>query len=59
VIIVTYTGLAWLIIIIMVSGFDDWLYWHVNYNGSQIELRLSDESLTLTVTNDERSVSLK
>jgi hypothetical protein len=36
--IVTYEGLAWLII--MGSGFDDWIYWHfftitVNYDSSQ------------------------
>jgi hypothetical protein len=36
--IVTYTGLAW--IIIMGSGFDDWVYWHfytitLNYYSSQ------------------------
>jgi hypothetical protein len=46
--IVMCSGFAWLII--TGSGFDDWIYWHfftitVNYNSSQIELFLSDESL--------------
>jgi hypothetical protein len=39
--VVTYSGFAWLII--MGSGFDDWIYWHfftitVNCNSSHIEL---------------------
>jgi hypothetical protein len=47
--IVIYVGLAWLII--MGSGFDDWIYWHfftitVSYNSSHIELLLSDVCLT-------------
>jgi hypothetical protein len=42
--IVTYSGFAWLII--MGSGFDDWVYWHfftitVNYNSSHIEFLLN------------------
>jgi hypothetical protein len=46
--IVTYLGLAWLII--MGSGFDDWICWHfftitLNYNSSHIEL-LNDVCLT-------------
>jgi hypothetical protein len=47
--IVTCKGLAWLII--MGSGFCDWVYWQfftvtVNYNGSHIELLLNDVCLT-------------
>jgi hypothetical protein len=46
--IVTCKGLAWLII--MGSGFDDWVYWHlfiitVDYNSSYIELLLNDVCL--------------
>jgi hypothetical protein len=56
---VTYRGLAWLII--MGSGFDDWVYWHfftfaLDYESSHVELlwmpyeeplwRISHESLT-------------
>jgi hypothetical protein len=42
--IATYTGLSCLII--MGSGFDDWVYWHfftitVNYNSPHIELLLN------------------
>jgi hypothetical protein len=45
----TYKGLAWLII--MGSGFDDWVYWHsftitVVYNSSHIEVLLNDICLT-------------
>jgi hypothetical protein len=47
--IVMYKWLPWLII--MDSGFDDWIYWHfftitVNYNSSDIELLLNDICLT-------------
>jgi hypothetical protein len=47
--IVTYSWLAWLII--MGSGFYDWVYWHfctitVNCNSSHIELLLNNVSLT-------------
>jgi hypothetical protein len=47
--IVTCKGLAWLII--MGSGFDDWIYWHfftttVDYNSSHVELLLHDVCLT-------------
>jgi hypothetical protein len=47
--IVTYSGLAWLII--MGSGFDGWVHWYfftitVNYNSSHIELLLNNVCLT-------------
>jgi hypothetical protein len=49
IIIVMYSGLSWLII--MGSGFGDWVYWHlftitVNNNSSHIELLLNDVCLT-------------
>jgi hypothetical protein len=58
-------GLAWLII--MGSGFDDWVYWHffiitVDYNSSHIEHILNDVCLTnlyeysLSESYDRRSV---
>jgi hypothetical protein len=47
--IVMCRGFAWLII--MDSGFDDWVYWHfstiaLNSNSSHIEILLNDFSLT-------------
>jgi hypothetical protein len=47
--IVTSQGFAWLII--MGSGFDNWVYWHfftitVNYKSSHIELLLNDVCVT-------------
>jgi presenilin-like A22 family membrane protease len=46
--IVTHMGLA--LLIIMGSGFDDWIYWHfftitVSYKSSHIELLLNDVCL--------------
>jgi hypothetical protein len=46
--IVTFKGFTWLII--MGSGFVDWVYWHFytitfNFNGSHIEFRLNNVSL--------------
>jgi hypothetical protein len=59
--IVTYSGLAWLII--MGSGLHDWVYWHfftvtVSYNSSHIELLLNDICLTNLYEEPRTDLSL-
>jgi hypothetical protein len=53
--IVTCSGLKWLII--MGSGFDDWIYWHfftitTNYNSSHIELLLNSLAVELRLLSE-------
>jgi hypothetical protein len=48
VIIVTYEGLAWLII--TGSGLDDWIYWHFDYSYNQLQSILAAHNWLLSKT---------